>query len=267
MTQKQQKIEASEKAISDKGERIAKRLARAGICSRREAERLIADDRVSVDGKKLTSPAFNVTAESRIAVDGKPVAAPEEPRLWRYHKPAGVITTARDPQGRPTVFEKLPPEMPRVVSVGRLDFNTEGLLLLTNDGGIARHLELPKNAWIRHYRVRVFGDANPAKLARLAKGVTIDGVHYEPIKAEIETAMKSGEAAPRNVWLNVTIREGKNREVRKVMEHVGLQVTRLIRVAFGPFQLGKLSRGAIEEVPRRVLRESLGKFLNERTGD
>jgi len=240
-------------------ERIAKRLARAGICSRREAERMIEAGRVAVDGKVLTSPALNVTAESQVMVDGKPIAAPEEPRLWRYHKPAGTITTARDPQGRPTVFEKMPPEMPRVVSVGRLDFNTEGLLLLTNDGGIKRHLELPANAWLRHYRVRVYGDANPAKLAALAKGVTISGINYEPIKVEIDKEKKDG----RNIWLDITIKEGKNREVRKIMEHLGLQVTRLIRVSFGPFQLGKLPRGGVEEVPRRILRESLGKFFKD----
>jgi 23S rRNA pseudouridine2605 synthase len=252
MTEKAEKIEGA-----DKGERIAKRLARAGICSRREAERMIAAGRIAVDGKVLTSPALNVTAESRVTVDGKPVAAPEEPRIWRYHKTAGTITTARDPQGRPTVFEKLPPDMPRVVSVGRLDFNTEGLLLLTNDGGIKRHLELPQNAWLRHYRVRVYGDANPAKFAALAKGIVISGVHYEPIKITIDTEKKEG----RNIWLDVTIKEGKNREVRKIMEHLGLQVTRLIRVSFGPFQLGKLPKGAVEEVPRRILRESLGKFF------
>jgi 23S rRNA pseudouridine2605 synthase len=251
------------------GERIAKRLARAGLCSRREAEKLIAAGRVSVDGKVLASPAFNVTAGSRITVDGKPLAAAEEPRLWRYHKPAGVITTARDPKNRPTVFEKMPPEMPRVVSVGRLDFNTEGLLLLTNDGGLARHLELPANAWLRRYHLRVHGRPDPAKLAALAKGLVISGIRYEPIKVEMETEKrKPGDAeknkrAPANVWLTISIREGKNREVRKVMEHIGLEVTRLIRTGFGPFPLGKLPRGAIEEVPRHVLRESLGKFFKE----
>ncbi len=247
-----------------KGERIAKRLARAGLCSRRDAERLIGEGRVVVDGKTLTSPALNVTDANKILVDGKPIPKAEEPRIWRYHKPSGVITTTHDPQGRPTVFEKMPPEMPRVISIGRLDFNTEGLLLLTNDGELARHMELPKNAWLRHYRVRVYGTVAPAKLAALAKGVTISGIQYEPIKAEIDkTAKKEGSDVPKNTWLNITIREGKNREVRKVMEHLGLQVTRLIRVAYGSFQLGKLPRGAVEEVPRRVLRESLGKVLEE----
>lgn len=259
------------------GERIAKRLARAGVCSRRDAERLIADGRVSVDGKVLASPAFNVTDKNLIEVDGKPLGAAEDTRVWRYHKPAGTITTSRDPRGRPTVFEKMPPEMPRVVSVGRLDFNTEGLLLLTNDGELARHLELPANAWLRRYRVRVYGDVNPAKLASVAKGVTISGIRYEPIKIEMEEEKETGAVtvatahqrgrrvvAPRNKWLAVTIREGKNREVRKIMEYLDLQVTRLIRVAFGPFPLGKLPRGGIEEVPRRVLRDSLGKFFSER---
>jgi len=241
------------------GERIAKRLARAGVCSRREAERMIEAGRVAVDGKILTSPALNVTDKNKITVDGKPLAANEEPRMWRYHKPAGVITTNSDPQGRPTVFEKMPPEMPRVISVGRLDFNTEGLLLLTNDGEIARHLELPGNAWLRHYRVRVFGLVDRAKLASLAKGITIAGIKYEPIKAELETEKQEG----RNSWLSISIREGKNREVRKVLEHIGLQVTRLIRTSFGPFQLGKLSRGGIEEVPRRILRDALGKFFKD----
>ena len=258
MTKKTEKIESG-KTSAHEGERIAKRLARAGLCSRRDAERLIAEGRVVVDGRILSSPALNVTEKNVIVVDGKPVAGPEAPRLWRYHKPAGIITTARDPQGRPTVFDKMPPEMPRVVSVGRLDYNTEGLLLLTNDGAIARHLELPQNAWLRHYRVRVYGAVDQARLAALAKGVTISGIRYEPIKVEIEKTKEQGT----NIWLSVTIKEGKNREVRKVLEHVGLQVTRLIRVAFGPFQLGKLSRGAIEEVPKRILRESLGAFFKD----
>lgn len=251
--------EKTDKSESAKGERIAKRLARAGVASRREVERMIADGRVAVDGKTLSSPALNVTDANRITVDGKPVAAAEEARVWRYHKSPGTLTTNRDPQGRPTIFEKLPPELPRVVTVGRLDFNTEGLLLLTNDGELARHLELPHHAWIRHYRVRVYGGVNPAKLKKLEDGITIDGVHYEPIKATLETEKLEGS----NVWLAVSLREGKNREIRKVMEHLDLQVTRLIRVAFGPFQLGKLPRGGIEEVPRRILRDSLGKFFDK----
>lgn len=241
------------------GERIAKRLARVGICSRREAERLIEAGRIKVDGEVLTSPALNVTSANKITFDGKAIGAPDQPRVWRYHKTAGTITTNSDPQGRPTVFEKLPPELPRVVSVGRLDFNTEGLLLLTNDGEIARHMELPANAWLRHYRVRVYGDVSAKKLAELAKGVTISGIRYDSVKAEMEKEKAEGH----NSWLSVTIREGKNREVRKIMEHLGLQVTRLIRTSFGPFQLGKLPRGNIEEVPRRILRESLGNFFKE----
>ncbi len=257
MTQKTNKAKSA-----FEGERIAKRLARAGVCSRREAERLIEDARVMVNNKLIISPALNVTETDIITVDGKPIDAPEETRVWRYHKPAGVITTAKDPQGRPTVFEKMPPEMPRVVSIGRLDFNTEGLLLLTNDGELARHMELPANAWLRHYRVRVYGDVNSAKLAALAKGITISGIHYEPMKVEIEKNEK--ESQGHNKWLSVTIKEGKNREVRKIMEHLDLQVTRLIRVAFGPFPLGKLARGGIEEIPRRALRDSLGTFFTDR---
>ncbi|HEU0117217.1 MAG TPA: pseudouridine synthase [Alphaproteobacteria bacterium] len=241
------------------GERIAKRLARAGICSRRDAERLIEAGRVSVNGKVLESPALNVTDADKIVVDGKPLTSKEEPRVWRYHKPAGTITTHKDPQGRPTVFEKMPPEMPRVVSIGRLDFNTEGLLLMTNDGAIARHLELPANAWLRHYRVRVYGGVDEKKLKSLEKGVTISGIHYDGVKATLDKEQGEGS----NVWLNVTIKEGKNREVRKIMEHIGLQVTRLIRVSFGPFQLGKLPRGAVEEVPPKILREALGKFFKD----
>lgn len=242
------------------GERLAKVLARAGVASRREAERLIETGRVSVDGKKVTSPALNVTAANKIAVDGVALKAAEETRVWRYHKTAGTLTTNKDPQGRPTVFQKLPPEMPRVVTVGRLDFNTEGLLLLTNDGELARHLELPANAWLRHYRVRVYGRMDQRKLKELQKGATIEGIHYEPMKIELEDEKTEGH----NQWLMVTIREGKNREVRKAMEYIGLQVTRLIRVSFGPFQLGKLPRGALEEVPRRILRESLGKFFEKK---
>ena len=248
-----------EKSERPEGERIAKRLARAGIASRREIERMIAEGRVAVDGKVLTSPALNVTDKNKITVDGEPVGAAEEARVWRYHKTAGTITTNFDPKGRPTIFDKMPPELPRVVTIGRLDYNTEGLLLLTNDGELARHLELPQNAWLRHYRVRVYGEINSGKLKALAKGITIGGVNYEPIKVEVETAKQEGS----NRWLMVSLREGKNREIRKVMEHLGLQVTRLMRVAFGPFQLGKLAKGAVEEIPRRILRESLGRFFSE----
>ena len=254
------------KTKTHEGERIAKRIARAGLCSRRDAEKLILEGLVSVDGKIINSPALNVTAKNKILVDGQGIGEPEETRLWRYHKIEGTITTARDPQGRSTVFEKLPPELPRVVSVGRLDYNTEGLLLLTNDGDLARHLELPSNAWLRHYRVRVHGTPRARDLAMLANGVTISGILYEPIKVEIEKEQRKseGEKAKANTWLSVTIREGKNREVRKAMEYIGLEVTRLLRVSFGPFQLGKLARGAVEEVPHRILRESLGNFFKEK---
>jgi 23S rRNA pseudouridine2605 synthase len=241
-------------AAPKQGERIAKKLARIGVASRREVERMIEAGRVAVDGKTLSSPALNVTDANQITVDGQPVGAAEETRVWRYHKKAGLLTTNRDPKGRPTIFDKLPPELPRVVTVGRLDFNTEGLLLLTNDGELARKLELPQNAWLRHYRVRVYGAIDEKKLKELDKGVTIEGIRYEPIKVVVEKEKKEGA----NSWLSVTIREGKNREVRRAMEYVGLQVTRLLRVAFGPFQLGNLPRGCVEEVPRHILREQLG---------
>ena len=240
-------------AAGEKGERIAKRLARAGLCSRRDAERWIADGRVSVDGKVLDSPALAVTDASDIRVDGKPIPEPEPSRLWRYHKPAGLVTTHKDERGRPTVFERLPPNLPRRISVGRLDLNSEGLLLLTNDGELARELELPARGWLRRYRVRVHGTVDPARLAALEKGLTIDGVAYGPIRAELDRTQGS------NAWLTLSLREGKNREVRRVMEHLGLGVTRLIRIAYGPFQLGELERGQVDEVPRRVLREQLGQ--------
>ena len=241
------------------GERIAKWLARSGVASRREAERIIEEGRITVNGHKISSPALNVTPSDKILLDGKPVAQPEETRVWRYHKKAGLLTTNKDPMGRETIFEKLPLELPRVVTVGRLDYNTEGLLLLTNDGELARHLELPANAWLRHYRVRVHGHIDPKKLKELEKGVTIEGTRYEPMSIAVETEKSEGA----NKWLSITIREGKNRDVRKTMEYAGLQVTRLIRVSFGPFQLGKLARGGIEEVPRRILRDSLGKFFSK----
>lgn len=245
----------------DKPERIAKVLARAGLCSRREAERWIESGRVAVNGRVLDSPAVNVGPQDRITVDGKPI--PERPptRLWRYHKPRGLLTTTRDPEGRPTVFEKLPEELPRVVAVGRLDFNSEGLLLLTNDGELARRLELPSTGWTRRYRVRVFGKVDPAQLAALEKGVTVDGVKYGPIRATLDR--QQGD----NAWLTMALTEGKNREVRRVCEHLGWKVSRLIRVAYGPFQLGALAPGAVEEVPRRVLRDQLGPaFAHERDG-
>jgi 23S rRNA pseudouridine2605 synthase len=233
-------------------ERIAKRLARAGIASRREAERMIAAGRVALDGATVTTPATLVTAASRITVDGRAVAAPEPARLWRYHKPRGLVTTHADPQGRPTVFAALPKHLPRVVSVGRLDLESEGLLLLTNDGELARHLELPATGWTRRYRVRVFGKPDPGALARLAKGVEVAGVRYGPVEARLDRAERS------NAWLTVSLHEGKNREVRRLMEHLGLRVNRLIRIAYGPFQLGHLAAGELDEVSRRVLAEQVG---------
>jgi 23S rRNA pseudouridine2605 synthase len=234
------------------GDRIAKILARAGLCSRREAERWIAEGRVSVDGTVLDSPAVTVGSGSDIRVDGRPLPVPERPRLWRYHKPPGLVTTHRDEKGRPTVFAALPEELPRVVSVGRLDLNSEGLLLLTNDGALARRLELPATGWLRRYRVRVHGEPDPAQLAGLARGVTIDGIRYGPVEASLDRQQGS------NAWLTVGLREGRNREVRRVLEHLGLAVTRLIRLSYGPFQLGNLERGMVAEVPRKVLSEQLG---------
>jgi 23S rRNA pseudouridine2605 synthase len=238
---------------TDKPERIAKRLARAGLCSRREAERWIAERRVAVDGHVLDSPAVTVSAASRITVDGKPLKPAEPARLWRYHKPAGLVTTHRDPAGRPTIFAALPKDLPRVISIGRLDLPSEGLLLLTNDGALARHLELPSTGWLRRYRVRAFGGVDKDALARLKDGVTIAGVRYGPIEATLDRVQG------RNAWLTMALGEGKNREVRKVLEHLGLTVNRLIRVSYGPFQLGHLARGAVEEVTGKVLREQLGK--------
>lgn len=239
-----------------RGERIAKVIARAGVCSRREAERLIGQGRVAVDGKTLKTPAVLVEPGSIVTVDGEPLNPPERTRLFRYHKPTGVLTAERDPQGRPTIYDTFPPGVPRLMPVGRLDFNSEGLLLLTNDGRLKRHLELPTTGWTRRYRVRVFGQPDPAALRRLSKGITIDGVQYGPIEAVIDSVKGS------NAWLTVSLREGKNREVRRVMEHLGLQVNRLIRVAYGPFQLGDIPRAGAEEVPRKILREQLGAVLD-----
>ena len=238
-----------------KGERIAKRMARAGLCSRRDAERWIAEGRVIVNGTKLTSPAVVVKSGDTIVVDGKPMPDAEPARLWRYYKPSGLVTTARDEQGRTTIFERLPPTMPRVVSVGRLDITSEGLLLLTNDGGLARALELPDTGWLRRYRVRAHGEVTQAQLDELKKGVEVDGVKYGSIDATLERDQGA------NVWLVFAIREGKNREVRNVMAHLGLEVNRLIRISYGPFQLAELEEGKVEEVKTRVLREQLGEKI------
>ncbi len=237
----------------DKAERIAKVIARAGLCSRREAERWIEAGRVRLDGKVLSTPAVAVTSKSNILVDGAPLPQKEGPRVWRYHKPAGLLTTHNDPEGRPSLFDHLPDDLPRVISVGRLDLNSEGLLLLTNDGDLARKLELPVNNWTRRYRVRVNGRIDENKLLDLAKGVSIDGVRYKSIQAVLDRQQGA------NAWLTVTLTEGKNREIRKVMEHLGWPVNRLIRVAFGPFQLGSLKKGDVEEVKGKVLKEQLGQ--------
>jgi 23S rRNA pseudouridine2605 synthase len=240
--------------------RIAKAMARAGLCSRREAERWIVEGRVRVNGKTLATPAFEVSAKDEVLVDGKPLPSPEPVRLWRYHKPRGLVTTHKDPQGRPTVFAALPPGLPRVVSIGRLDFNSEGLLLLTNDGALARHLELPATGWLRRYRVRAHGRVAEADLAAIKDGVEIEGVRYGAIEATLDSVQGA------NAWLTIGLREGKNREVRRILAHLGLEVNRLIRISYGPFQLLDLKPGAVEPVKRRVLAEQLGNRLAAELG-
>jgi 23S rRNA pseudouridine2605 synthase len=235
------------------GERIAKVVSRAGLASRRDAEEWIVQGRVSVNGRVINSPALDVTANDAITVDGKPLPPRERTRLFMFHKPRGLMTTHADPEGRPTVFDNLPEGLPRLISIGRLDFNTEGLLLLTNDGGLARVLELPDTGWLRRYRVRAHGEVTQAQLDALKKGVEVDGVKYGSIDAQLERDQGA------NIWLVFAIREGKNREVRNVMAHLGLEVNRLIRVSYGPFQLGELAEGQVEEVKTRVLREQLGE--------
>jgi 23S rRNA pseudouridine2605 synthase len=234
------------------GDRIAKVIARAGICSRRDAEKLIAEGRVKLDGVLVTSPALNVTQNNVVQVDEKPLAQPEGARLRLYHKPSGLVTTHKDEKGRPTVFANLPKHLGRVVSVGRLDFNSEGLLLLTNDGDIARRLEIPAAGWTRIYRARLFGKVTQADLDKLATGITIDGVKYGPIIADLERSKGMYS------WATVSLKEGKNREVKRVMERLGLKVARLIRTAYGPFQLGQLAETQVEEIPARLWREKLG---------
>ena len=239
------------------GERIAKRIARAGLCSRREAERWIRAGRVAVDGETVARAAFNVGPGQRVTVDGEPLPARAPTRLWRYHKPRGLLTTTRDAQARATVFERLPPDLPRVVAVGRLDLNSEGLLLLTNDGGLARRLELPSSGWRRRYRVRAHGKLSPPALAELAGGATVDGVRYAPIAVRVD---REG----RNSWLTVDLHEGRNREIRNVLESIGLAVNRLIRVSYGPFRLASLAPGEVREVPRKTLPARLPEHADHR---
>jgi 23S rRNA pseudouridine2605 synthase len=234
------------------GERIAKVMARAGLCSRREAETWIKAGRVAVDGKVIASPALDVSPHDRVTVDGQPLRQRERTRLFLYHKPRGLLTSHADSKGRTTIFAALPKGLPRLISVGRLDLNTEGLLLLTNDGGLARTLELPATGWLRRYRVRAHGRVRQEELDRLYQGITIDAIRYGSIEAKLEREQGA------NLWLNFAMREGKNREVKNVLGHLGLAVNRLIRVSFGPFQLGDLPEGAVEEVKTRVLRDQLG---------
>ena len=235
------------------GDRIAKVLSRSGVASRREAERMIEDGRVKVNGTRIFSPALNVTAKDRITVDGAPLAAPEPARLWLYHKPAGLVTSASDEKGRKTVFDELPEEMPRVMSVGRLDLNSEGLLLLTNDGELKRRLELPSTGWLRRYRVRINGSVSEDKLDRLRKGISVEGVDYQPMQVVFDRQQGA------NAWLTIGLREGKNREIRRAMAELEVTVNRLIRVSYGPFQIGNLEPGEVEEIRPKVLREQLGE--------
>ena len=248
-------------AVPLDGDRLAKVIARSGLCSRRDAEGWIKDGRVTVNGKKVLTPAFNVSPSDKIKVDGEPLAARQGTRVWLYHKPAGLVVTEKDPEGRPTIFEALDDKgLPRVVSIGRLDINTEGLLLVTNDGGLKRVLELPATGWLRRYRVRAFGSVTQEQLDGLKDGIEIEGVKYGPIEAVLERTQGS------NSWLVLGLREGKNREVKNVLGALGLQVNRLIRVSYGPFQLGDLAEGEVEVVAARVLREQLGKRLAKEAG-
>lgn len=238
--------------VPNTGDRIAKVLARAGVASRRDAEKIIAAGRVKVNGKTLTSPALNVTTADKIEVDGEPLKEADVPRLWMYHKPTGLVTTARDEKGRQTVFDALPPEMPRVMSVGRLDINSEGLLLLTNDGAVKRKMELPSTGWKRRYRVRINGRPKEDAFKPLERGVRVEGVDFQPMEVTFDRQQGA------NAWLTLGLREGKNREIRRAMEELGFTVNRLIRISYGPFQLRDLREGTVEEVKQRVLKDQMG---------
>lgn len=240
-----------------KGDRIAKVLSRAGVASRREAERMIQLGRISVNGKEITSPALNVTETDQITVDGKPITAPEPARLWLFHKPTGLVSTDQDEKGRETIYSVLPEDMPRVMSIGRLDLNSEGLLLLTNDGGIKRRLELPSTGWLRRYRVRVNGRPSDAALDPLRQGLTVEGENFQPMTVTLDRQQGA------NAWLTIGLREGRNREIRRALADVNLSVNRLIRISYGPFQLGDLKPGAVEEVRRKIMRDQLGLDADE----
>lgn len=240
-----------------KGERIAKAIARAGLCSRREAERWIGEGRVSLNGRVLNTPAQTITDGDKVLVDGKPLPGKEKIRLFLYHKPAGLVSTNRDEKGRDTIFDKLPKDLPRVMSVGRLDMNTEGLLLLTNDGELARHLELPTTGWTRCYRVRAHGHVTQERLDKLKKGLKVDNIQYGPIEAELEK--QQGD----NAWMVMRLKEGKNREIRNVMEAMNLKVNRLIRTSYGPFHLGKLPKSAVLEVKQKVLKDQISGVFKQ----
>lgn len=239
-------------ADKDDSERIAKRLSRAGVASRREAERMILAGRIKVNGKVIDGPALNVTAKDRVEVDGKLIGEPEPPRLWRYYKPTGLVTTARDEKGRPTVFDRLPPELPRVMSIGRLDLNSEGLLLMTNDGDLKRRLELPSTGWLRKYRVRVHGIPSEKGMEELRKGLTLDGERFQPMQVDLDRQQGA------NAWLTIGLREGRNREIRRAMEAIGLTVNRLIRISYGPFRVDGLTIGQVEEIRPKVVKDQLG---------
>ena len=236
-------------------ERIAKFLARCGLGSRRKVEEYIKQKRITVNGETVETPAFNVEGTEKILFDGEKISQPEKTRLWLYYKPNGLVTSHHDEKDRPTVFDNLPEYMPRVISVGRLDLNSEGLLLLTNNGELARQLEHPSGGWSRRYRVRVHGVVQQKKIEELALGVTIEGIHYSPAKIVIDSQQKS------NSWLSITLKEGKNREIRKLMKYIGLDVARLIRVSYGPFQLGGMKEGEVKEVPAKVIKEQLGTYF------